>query len=44
MTAVRLEAGYMSSTADLARLREPHTRQQIAESVTDAIHDFFGPG
>ncbi len=44
MTAVRLEAGYLSNPHDLARLRQPHTRQQIAESVTDAIHDFFGPG
>jgi len=44
MPAVRLEAGYLSSAQDLARLQTPHTRQQIAESVASAIHDFFGPG
>ncbi|MEI2642834.1 MAG: N-acetylmuramoyl-L-alanine amidase [Candidatus Nanopelagicales bacterium] len=43
MTAVRLEAGYLSSTCDRARLEEPHTRQLVAESVAEAIHDFFGP-
>ena len=41
--AVRLEAGYLSSTCDRARLEEPHTRQLVAESVAEAIHDFFGP-
>lgn len=44
MPAVRLEAGYLSNAGDLARLQDPHTRQQIAESIADAIHDFFGVG
>lgn len=44
MPAVRLEAGYMSNPEDLELLRDSHTRQQIAEGITLAIHDFFGPG
>lgn len=44
MPAVRLEAGYLSNPDDRQRLQTPHTRQQIAESVAKAIHDFFGPG
>ncbi len=44
MPAVRLEAGYLSNAGDLQLLRQPHMRQQIAESVALAIHDFFGPG
>lgn len=44
MPAVRLEAGYLSNRDDFARLQQAHVRQQIAESVTRAIHDFFGPG
>jgi N-acetylmuramoyl-L-alanine amidase len=43
MPAVRLEAGYLSNPDDLARLSDPHTRQEIAESVSAAIHDFFSP-
>lgn len=43
MTAVRLEAGYLSNEPDRARLEQPHTRQLVAESVAEAIHDFFGP-
>lgn len=44
MTAVRLEAGYLSNPGDLARLQEPHIRQTFAESAAEAIHAFFGPG
>lgn len=44
MTAVRLEAGYLSSPDDRARLEQPHTRQLVAECVAEAIHDYFGPG
>jgi N-acetylmuramoyl-L-alanine amidase len=43
MPAVRLEAGYLSNADDLHHLRDPHTRQEIAEAVTSAIHDFFAP-
>ena len=43
MTAVRLEAGYLSNPGDLAALSDHHTRQEIAESIAAAIHDFFSP-
>lgn len=43
MAAVRLEAGYLSNDEDLQRLSEPHTRQELAESVASAIRDFFMP-
>ncbi len=43
MPAVRLEAGYLSNASDLKRLQDSHTRQEIAESVASAIHDFFAP-
>lgn len=44
MPAVRLEAGYLSNPSDLARLSDPHVRQEIAEGIAQAIHDFFSPG
>ncbi len=44
MATVRLEAGYLSNTHDLERLTEPHTRQEFAEAIASAIHDFFSPG
>jgi N-acetylmuramoyl-L-alanine amidase len=43
MPAVRLEAGYLSNAADRARLTDPHTRQEIAESIAAAIRAFFSP-
>ena len=43
MPTVRLEAGYLSNDADQRRLADPHTRQEIAESIASAIHDFFSP-
>ena len=44
MAAVRLEAGYLSNPLDRGRLEQPHTRQEVAESVSAAIRDFFMPG
>lgn len=44
MATVRLEAGYLSNTHDLERLTQPHTRQEFAEAIASAIHDFFSPG
>lgn len=44
MPTVRLETGYLSNDEDRARLTEPHTRQEIAEAIASAIHDFFSPG
>jgi len=44
MVTVRLEAGYLSNTHDLERLTQPHTRQEFAEAIASAIHDFFSPG
>lgn len=43
MPAVRLESGYLTNPADRRRLTDQHARQGIAESIADAIHDFFGP-
>lgn len=43
MATVRLEAGYLSNDSDRERLEQPHTRQEVAESVSAAIHDFFIP-
>lgn len=43
MPAVRLETGYLSNAEDLAKLSDPHTRQEIAESAASAIHEFFSP-
>ena len=43
MPTVRLEAGYLSNAEDLDRLTDPHTRQEIAEAIASAIHDFFSP-
>jgi len=44
MATVRLEAGYLSNAHDLERLTESHTRQEFAEAIASAIHDFFSPG
>lgn len=43
MPAVRLEAGYLSNPGDQERLSNPHTRQELAESMASAIRDFFMP-
>jgi N-acetylmuramoyl-L-alanine amidase len=43
MPAVRLEAGYLSNADDRQRLSEAHIRQEIAESIASALHDFFAP-
>jgi N-acetylmuramoyl-L-alanine amidase len=43
MPAVRLEAGYLSNPGDVSRLSDPQVRQEIAEGITVAIHDFFAP-
>lgn len=44
MPAVRVEAGYLSNARDASLLSEPQVRQDLAESIAAAIHDFFAPG
>ena len=43
MPAVRVEAGFITSPSDAARLEDAAFRDALAEAISQAIVEFFNP-